>query len=130
MKQASFLVLPSLWYEGFPMVMAESLACGTPVVGSRLGAMQEIITDGRTGLAFQDRTIPKTWPRRSNGPGNIRRNSPPWAGRLVGTTKLSTRPEMNYSLLMAIYQQVIQAQFDAVGQRHPSQLPEASEINT
>lgn len=52
MKQAGFLVLPSLWFEGFPMVMVESLACGTPVLGSRLGAMEEIIADGRTGLHF------------------------------------------------------------------------------
>lgn len=52
MKHAAFLILPSLWYEGFPMVIAESLACGTPVLGSRLGSTEELIDDGRTGLHF------------------------------------------------------------------------------
>ncbi len=52
MKSASFLILPSEWYEGFPMTIAESLACGTPVICSKLGAMEEIIDDFRTGLHF------------------------------------------------------------------------------
>jgi len=51
-KQACFLVFPSEWYEGFPLTMAEALACGVPVICSRLGAMQEIVEDGRTGLHF------------------------------------------------------------------------------
>ena len=49
-KNARFLVFPSQWYEGFPMTLVESFACGTPVICSRMGAMQEIVTDGRTGL--------------------------------------------------------------------------------
>ena len=53
MKNARFLVFPSEWYEGFPVTIGESFACGVPVVASRLGAMAEIITDGVTGLHFQ-----------------------------------------------------------------------------
>lgn len=49
-KGASFMLFPSLWYENFPMVIAEAFACSTPVIGSRLGAMQVIVKDGRTGL--------------------------------------------------------------------------------
>jgi glycosyltransferase involved in cell wall biosynthesis len=53
MKKARFLVFPSEWYEGFPVTIAESFACGIPVICSRLGSMQEIVTDGLTGLHFQ-----------------------------------------------------------------------------
>ena len=34
------------------MVIAEAMACGTPVICSRLGAMQEIVDDRRTGMHF------------------------------------------------------------------------------
>jgi glycosyltransferase involved in cell wall biosynthesis len=52
-NNARFLIFPSEWYEGFPMTLAESFACSTPVISSRMGAMQEIVTDGRTGLHFE-----------------------------------------------------------------------------
>lgn len=47
---AAALVLPSVWYEGCPMVIAEALAAGTPVVVSRIGALPELIADGEAGL--------------------------------------------------------------------------------
>lgn len=53
MRNARFLIFPSEWYEGFPVTIAEAFACGIPVIGSRLGAMQEIIADGVTGLHFE-----------------------------------------------------------------------------
>lgn len=49
---AAFLVVPSECYEGFPRVVMEAFARGTPVVVSRLGAMAEIVEDGRNGLRF------------------------------------------------------------------------------
>lgn len=53
MKGARVLVFPSLWYEGFPMVIAEAYAVGLPVVASDLGSMSSLIDDGRTGLHFR-----------------------------------------------------------------------------
>jgi glycosyltransferase involved in cell wall biosynthesis len=52
-KKARFLVLPSECYENFPMSIAEAFACGTPVICSQLGAMEELVRDGRTGLHFK-----------------------------------------------------------------------------
>ena len=34
------------------MVILEAFGCGLPVIASRLGAMAEIVEDGRTGLLF------------------------------------------------------------------------------
>lgn len=52
MKGASCLLFPSEWYEGLPRTIVEAFATGTPVVASRLGAMQSLIDHGRTGLHF------------------------------------------------------------------------------
>jgi len=51
-NNAKFLVFSSEWYENFPVTIAEAFACRTPVIASRMGAMQEIVEDGRTGLLF------------------------------------------------------------------------------
>jgi glycosyltransferase involved in cell wall biosynthesis len=52
MGGARFLIFSSEWYENFPVTIAEAFACGVPVICSRMGAMQEIVEDGRTGLHF------------------------------------------------------------------------------
>lgn len=49
---ASCLVMPSVWYETFGRTIIEAYAKGTPVVASRLGAMAELVDEGRTGLLF------------------------------------------------------------------------------
>jgi glycosyltransferase involved in cell wall biosynthesis len=53
MAGASALIFPSTWYEGCPMTIAEAYGCGLPVIGSRLGAVEEMIDDGRTGVLFE-----------------------------------------------------------------------------
>jgi glycosyltransferase involved in cell wall biosynthesis len=53
MRRARLLVLPSIWYENFPRTLVEAFACGTPVVASRLGAMEALVQDGVTGAHFE-----------------------------------------------------------------------------
>jgi glycosyltransferase involved in cell wall biosynthesis len=53
MKGARFVVFPSELYENLPLTIIEAFACGTPVLASRLGAMSEIVEEGRTGLFFR-----------------------------------------------------------------------------
>jgi glycosyltransferase involved in cell wall biosynthesis len=53
MGNAAVLVFPSLWYEGFPRTIVESLARGTPVAASDLGSMRELIVPGRSGVLFK-----------------------------------------------------------------------------
>jgi glycosyltransferase involved in cell wall biosynthesis len=48
--QASEIFVLASVGEAFGMVLAEALACGVPVVGSRSGAIPEIVEDGRTGF--------------------------------------------------------------------------------
>lgn len=53
MKEAAVLVFPSEWYETFGRVAAEAFAAGTPVVAADIGAIAEIVEDGKTGLRFR-----------------------------------------------------------------------------
>ncbi|MFA5359508.1 MAG: glycosyltransferase family 4 protein [Patescibacteria group bacterium] len=46
---AKALLFPSRWNEAFGLVIAESLACGTPVIAMNNGSPSEIIENGKTG---------------------------------------------------------------------------------
>ncbi len=106
MKGARFLMFPSEWYEGFPVTIAESFACGVPVLCSRLGGMQEIVQDHVTGLHFTagDATdmaekVQWTW----SHPEEI--SSMGVRARLEFETKYSAK--QNFGMLMEIYESVI-----------------------
>ena len=46
-------VYPSEWYENCPFSVIESQMYSTPVIGSRMGGIPELITEGKTGLMFE-----------------------------------------------------------------------------
>jgi len=103
MLRAQFLIVPSLWYEGLPMVVLNAFACGLPVIASRLGSLAELVEDGVTGLHF------------TPGDAGDLKEKVLWANRnperLVAfgrnaraSYELKYTPERNYEKLMEIYQ--------------------------
>lgn len=106
MQGARFLIFPSEWYEGFPVTIAESFACGTPVICSRLGSMLEIVADGITGIHFEagspeDLAGQVRW--AWTHPAQVSAMSV--AARAEFEARYSA--ERNYEMLMDIYEGVI-----------------------
>jgi glycosyltransferase involved in cell wall biosynthesis len=50
LQDARATLFPIEWEEPFGLVMIESMACGTPVIASRWGAVPEVIEHGRSGI--------------------------------------------------------------------------------
>ncbi|MFW6015990.1 MAG: glycosyltransferase family 4 protein, partial [bacterium] len=47
------LILASQWYEGFPMTIVEAFSNKTPVIGSNIGNIGNLIKDNTTGILFR-----------------------------------------------------------------------------
>lgn len=102
MTQAQVLVMPSVWYEGFPLTLVEAFAAGVPVVGSRLGAMAELIVDGETGFHFTSgdpRDLADAVLRALSDPARLEAMS----ARVRETHGRLYSPERNLELLERIY---------------------------
>ncbi len=52
-NNASFIIVPSEWYENNPLTIIEAYAHGKPVIGSNIGGIPEMIIDGKTGYLFE-----------------------------------------------------------------------------
>lgn len=46
------LIFPSIWYEGFPMIIAESFALGVPVLTTSMGNQADVINQSCGGVTF------------------------------------------------------------------------------
>jgi glycosyltransferase involved in cell wall biosynthesis len=106
MRRAAFLVVPSEWYEGFPMVIAEAYSRGLPVIASRIGSLAEIVENGVTGLHFapgdsRDLAAKVRWAASSRG--ELRRLGEGARRRYAERYT----PGANHATLVAIYQDAV-----------------------
>ncbi len=66
---SKLFIFPCRWNEPFGLVLAESLACGTPIIGYAIGSLPEIIDDGVTGFLVnpEDGNIEGNWIIKKKG---------------------------------------------------------------
>lgn len=103
---ASLLLVPSRWFEGFPMVLRESFAFGVPVAVSDQGALPSIAAEAG-GIVFQ-----------SKSPGDILAKVRPlfsdqdqlsfMAEQSVKAFETKYTESQNYETLMSIYQHALE----------------------
>jgi glycosyltransferase involved in cell wall biosynthesis len=107
MRDASFLVFPSEWYETFGLTIVEAFATGMPVLASNLGAAGELVTHGQTGLHFRagdvaDLAATLEWAFRHEGEMRL-------MGRAARATyECRYSAERNYRQLLEIYRTAMQ----------------------
>ena len=72
-ERLDMTVLPSLYKEGLPNVLLESMSMGVPVVSSNIGGVSEIVIDGETGYMVEPgnksalaNAIKKVWANQKN----------------------------------------------------------------
>lgn len=53
LKDSIAIIVPSQWYEGFPMTIIEALSCGVPIIGGNIGNVSQIVKHNYNGLLFQ-----------------------------------------------------------------------------
>lgn len=106
MRKAHVLICPSIWYEGFPMVIVEAFSVGLPVIASNLGSMSSVVAHELTGLLCypgdpEDLSTKIEWVvnNKQQMPKMRRAARSEYLGKYT--------PEQNHQRLMEIYDRVI-----------------------
>ena len=105
LRNSLCLVLPSEWYENFPITALEGFMAAKPVVASRMGGLPYIIEEGRSGLLFEAGKASELAQKvqfLAHHPGDATRMG--HCGRLLSETKYGSG--QGYANLMQIFAQV------------------------
>jgi glycosyltransferase involved in cell wall biosynthesis len=105
LRNSLCLVVPSEWYENFPVTVLEAYMAAKPVVASRLGGLPYIVEDGKSGLLFEAGKVgelaQKIQSLVDDPSAAIRMGE---CGRRLSETKYG--PDQGYTNLMKIFSQV------------------------
>lgn len=101
------LILPSQCFEGFPMVLVEAFAFGTPVAVSNIGPLPSIVVNDVTGVVFEANHPGSLLSQVKNVFGNPTKLEGLAAEARVAFERLYTEDE-NYKLLLKIYDRAIE----------------------
>ncbi len=107
LRQCNALIMPSVCYEGMPLTIVEAFAAGTPVITSKLGAMQTIVTHNYNGLLF----TPNNWEnlnkqlQRWQNLGETKKHE--FSIHALHTYKSKYTPQKNLSSLLSIYNEAM-----------------------
>ncbi len=111
MRAAALVVVPSLWYENFPLVVAEAMAAGRPVVASRIGGIPEMMREGETGLLCSPgnpERLAHTIQKLMDYPDLRAR----MGARAAEIARMEYHPEQHYQKMMRVYEKLVTTYLD------------------
>ncbi len=105
MRRASAVLIPSVWFEGFPVVVLEAFATGTPLIASRIGSLPEIVENGVTGLLVEsgDQALAEGLRWAQQHPDEMRR----MGGNARMRYETAFRGEGHLAALTSLYRSVV-----------------------
>ncbi len=107
-RRAACTVVPSECYETFGIAVIEAYACGTPVIASRIGSLNEIVEEGVTGMKFDPRNSQDLAEKIHMLWDNAERRT-----RMRETARATYEnnysPEKNFRGLLSIYEQTMRS---------------------
>jgi glycosyltransferase involved in cell wall biosynthesis len=106
-REASFVIVPSEWYENNPLTIIEAYANGKPVIGSNIGGIPEIIDKGNTGYLFEMKSIKELSAKISFAEAIDEYEYARLSSNARKYAENYFSPETHYDILMKFYQQTI-----------------------
>jgi len=104
--RARLLILPSECFEGFPMVVREALAFGTPLAVSNLGPLPSIVEHGKNGVVFEPAN-----PQSLLDEVRVAWETPNLLEKLSAGARMEFESkyteDVNYKILMDIYEKAV-----------------------
>jgi len=102
LNELKLLILPTAHAEGLPTIILEAMACGTPVLATPIGAIQDVIKDGETGFILED-----------NSPACIAENvmralEHPDLERIVENARALVEREFTYEAAVERYKKILE----------------------
>lgn len=101
-KKADVVVIPSEWYENYPVSVMEAFALGKPVIGARIGGIPEMVRDYETGLTFESGNVSDLSEKIEYFLTNPDKAAP-WGRNARQFIEREVNPERHYRQLMEIY---------------------------
>ncbi len=105
---ASFLLIPSQWYENYPLSLLEMFAHGRAAIGSRLGGIPEMIIDGKTGFLCDHQDMAQ-WIDKTRKLCYSKPLSEKMGEKARKQVETTNDPEKHYEMLVGIYKKTIKA---------------------
>lgn len=107
LQQSTALVFPSIWFEGMPLTIIEAFACSTPVISSKLGAMETMITNGYNGLHFETNNEIDLKKKLNDWMGFSLEERCQYQANALQTFNTKYTSDINLEILLQIYAEVI-----------------------
>jgi glycosyltransferase involved in cell wall biosynthesis len=106
-RNSSFIIVPSEWYENNPLTVIEAYSQGKPVIASNVGGLPEIVLDGITGFLFEmgNSNALSEAITKANNLSNSEYES--FSKNARNFTEEKFNEEKHYKRLMEIYQEAV-----------------------